>query len=236
VPQLIAIAELRPPYLPEYRAFYAYVIGAALLLAWRPRQLQFREAAVLAVFAALGARYLRLTPLVLLATAPMVAARLSALTARGIDSRAIVITAICAGLVLSRVPPRLLVTELSVGRTAVEPPQFFSPGAAAFIRDAGLEGPVFNSHNLGGWLAWTFHPRVRIFQDSRLQAYPPEHFRSIIAASRSHEAWDRLVEDVNWAVLSVPRPNQLSGHGRFPAPKWRTVYSDDAIEVIERSE
>lgn len=236
VPQLMAIAELRPPYFPEYRAFYAYVIGAALLLAWRPRQLPLREAAVLAVFAALGARYLRLTPLVLLATAPMVASRLSALTARGIDSRAIVITAVCAGLVLSRVPPRLLVTELAVGRTAVEPPQFFPPGAAAFIRDAGLEGPVFNSHNLGGWLAWTFHPQVRIFQDSRLQAYPPEHFRSIIAASRSQEDWDRLVEDVNWAVLSVPRPNQLSGHGRFPAPEWRTVYRDDAIEVIERSE
>jgi len=234
VPQLMAIAELRPPYLPEYRAFYAYAGICAILLLSQWRSLTAWETAVAVIFAVLGARYLRLTPLLLLATAPMVAARLARLADRGVDRRAVLITAACAAFVLSRVPPRLLVTELAAGREAVEPPQFFSPAAIAFIEGAELEGPVFNSHNLGGYLAWTMYPRVRIFQDSRLQAYPPEHFRAIIAASREQALWEALTADVGWAVLSVPRPNQLSGHGRFAEPEWRTVYRDGAIEVVIR--
>ena len=129
---------------------------------------------------------------------------------------------------------RLLATGFAVGADAVEPPQFFSRDAVAFVKRAGLEGPVFNSHNLGGYLAWTLYPQVRVFQDSRLQAYPPEHFRSIILASRSQQEWNVLVADVDWAVLSVPRPNQLSGDGRFPVEEWGTVFSDEAMEIVVR--
>jgi hypothetical protein len=235
VPRMLVIAELRPPYLPDYRAFWVYVAaGGLLLLLLQPRTLTLGEVIAATTFAAAGARYLRLTPLVLLATAPMLAARLPALAARGIDRRAIVITAACAAIFLSRIPVRLLATELRVGTMAVAPPQFFSSEAVAFIESAGLEGPVFNSPNLGGYLAWTLHPRVRIFQDSRLQAYPPEHFRSILLAWRDQRAWDSLVSDVEWAVLSVPRPSQLSGDGRFPSDAWGVVFEDRAMQIVVR--
>ena len=234
VPQFLAIAELRAPYLPEYRAFFVYVaLGASLLaIFWRTAHL--REVLVFIAFAVPGLLHLRLTPLVLLATAPAVAARLAALTARGLDSRAIVFTGILLALASSRIPLRLLVTELESGTSAVRPRQFFSAEAVAFISREGLEGNVFNSHNLGGLLAWELYPRVRVFQDSRLQAYPPEHFRSIILASGSQPDWTRLVADVDWAVISVPRPNQLSGHGRFPPTEWGSVYLDDATEIVVR--
>lgn len=234
VPQIMAIAELRPPYLPDYRAFYLYlaVLGVALL--WNPRRLQAREAAMAIVFGALGARYLRLTPLVVLATAPALAARLPSLTARGIDPRAVVVTAAVAALAVSRIPLGLLATGFGAGRHAVEPPQFFSAEAIGVIRRAGLEGPVFNSHNLGGYLAWTLYPDVRTFQDSRLQAYPPGHFTGIMQASGSQADWDALVAGVDWAVLSVPRPNQLSGAGRFPEEEWGTVFRDAAMEIVVR--
>jgi len=75
---------------------------------------------------------------------------------------------------------------------------------------------------------------VRIFQDSRLQAYPPEHFLSILVASRSQPDWDVLVADVDWAMLSLPRPNQLSGVGRFRSDEWQTIFSDGAVEILQR--
>ena len=234
VPRILSIAELRPPYLPDYRAFFVYGAIGALLLAWRWRRLTLRECLIAVTFAVLGARHLRLTPLLLLTTAPALAARLPALAARGIDRRAIVITAIVAALACSRIPLRLLISGLEAGTGAVQPRQFFSDGAVAYIRRAGLEGRAFNSHNLGGYLAWTLHPTVRVFQDSRLQAYPPEHFRSIIQASQSQADWNVLVADVDWAAVSVPRPNQLSGHGRFPASEWESVYRDEAIEIVRR--
>ena len=234
VPLMMAIAELRPPYLPEYRGFYAYlVLGAALLLA-QPRRLQLREVAAAVLFATLGLLHLRLTPLVVLATAPMLAVRLAAVTRLGIDPRAVLATAVAAALVLSRIPPPLLLTTWGFGRAGLEPQAFFSRDAMAFVRRAGLEGPAFNSHNLGGYLAWMAYPRVRVFQDSRLQAYPPDHFRSILEAAATQPEWDRLVEPVDWAILSVPRPNQLSGAGRFPREMWATVYRDEAVEIVAR--
>src|SRR4029450_11411623 len=133
-----------------------------------------------------------------------------------------------------RTPVPFLSPESPPAPGAVEPTQFFSPQALQFIQQKGLDGPVFNSHNLGGYLAWSLYPRVRIFQDSRLQAYPPEHFRRIIEASASQEAWNSLCAGGDWAVISVPRPNQLAGTGRFPVTEWASVYQDDAMEIVVR--
>ncbi len=234
VPQLLTIAELQPPPLAAYRAFYLYLALTVLLAAWHWKTVTLREFVSIVAFAALGLRYLRLTPLILLVTAPMVAARLSTLTPRRTARNALVFGALCVGLLVSRLPPSVFVTGLAVGRRAVEPEAFFSDGGIAFMRQAGLRGPVFNSHNLGGYLAWRLYPQVQIFQDSRLQTYPPEHFLSILVASRSQPDWDVLVADVDWAVLSLPRPNQLSGAGRFPQSDWDVVFRDEAVEIVVR--
>ena len=236
VPQILNIAELQPPPPVQYRAFYVYLAAAAALVIWRWRRVRPRhwELAAVVLFAALGLRYLRLTPLALLVSAPLVAARLASFSRRRYDARAFVFAAICVGLLVSRIPVRLLFTEIDAGASAVAPDAFFSAEAIAHVRREGLKGPVFNSHNLGGYLAWTTYPDVQIFQDSRLQAYPPEHFLSILVASRSQADWNVLVADADWAILSLPRPNQLSGVGMFPEAEWRTVFRDRALEIVVR--
>jgi hypothetical protein len=231
---VVAIAELLPPALPGYPAFYFYLVLTATLLVFNRRGFALSDAVGFAIFATFGLMHLRETPLVLCITAPAVAQRLAGLTARGLDYRAILVTSFCAALALSRIPPPVLLRAFAIGADAVEPPQFFSRGAIDFTNRAGLSGPVFNSVNLGGYIAWKMYPTARVFQDTRFQAYPPEHFRSIIAASASQDEWNRLVEGVDWAMVSVPRPNQLSGAGRFPVSEWRSVYQDDAIEIVVR--
>jgi hypothetical protein len=233
VPQLLNIAELRAPYLPDYRAFFVWLAltAVSMLAPWRAASLS--DFATAATFAALGVNFLRFTPLLFVVSAPVVAARAGWLIARGLDSRAAVAIAVAAGLTISRLPIAAFV-EPRLGTSAVAPPAFLSPGLPAFARLTGLGGPVFNSMNLGGHLAWTLYPDTKIFQDGRLQAVPPEHFRAIIDASRSQAAWDALVAGVDWAVLSNPRPNQLSGAGRFPRDRWATIYWDEAVEVLVR--
>jgi hypothetical protein len=233
---VVAIAELLPPSLPGYRAFYVYVALTGVLLILDRRRFALSDAVVFGVFAAFGVMHLRETPLVLLATAPLAAGRLAALTDRGLDYRAILVTSLCAALTLSRIPLPVLLRGFAAGAEAVEPPQFFSSAAMDFARRAGLKGPVFTSVNLGGYAAWKMYPGARIFQDTRFQAYPPDHFRTIMAASGSQDEWNRLVAGVDWAMVSVPRPNQLSGAGRFPGSEWRSVYQDDAIEIVVRRE
>lgn len=233
VPQVLSIAELQAPYLPNYRAFFAYLAVTTVLMLAQWRSIALWELAVAAVFAALGVKFLRFTPLLFLATAPMLAGRVERLLARGVDGRAVLATALAASLMISRQPIRAL-TRLHAGTRAVAPPVFFSPALPAFARSAGLRGPVFNSMNLGGYLAWELYPDTRIFQDGRLQAVPPEHFLAIMRASRSQAEWRALAAGVDWAVISLPRPNQLSGAGKFPVAEWATVFWDEAVEVLVR--
>lgn len=234
VPAILEIAELAPPYWPAYRGFFVFIAIAGVLLVSQPRRLTLWDTVLVVGAAALGLRFIRLTPLVALVAAPMVADRIGALIQRGLDARAVVATALALGIAASPVSVRHLVTDLDTGPRALEPPAVFSAGAIAFIRQERLEGPSFNSNNLGGYLIWNLYPAVRVFQDSRLQAYPPSHFAAILDAAGSQPAWNLLVANVDWAVLSLPRPNRLSGAGRFPNEEWATVYWDEAIEIVVR--
>jgi hypothetical protein len=233
VPEFLAIAELRPAYLPNYRAFFLYLGVCSVLLLWRARATAWWEVVVTIVFAALGVKYLRFTPLIFLVTAPLLAERLGWLMARGIDGRAIVVTMLAAGLVTAR-QPLAAFTRLEVGNRAVAPPEFFPPNFAQIAGNAGLHGPVFNSMNLGGFVAWELYPQAQIYQDTRLQAVPSQHFLSILKASRSPEEWEAMLRGIDWAVISLPRPNQLSGAGHFREPVWITVFEDQAVRIVVR--
>jgi hypothetical protein len=232
VPSVIRIAELQPPYLPNYAAFFVYLLAGAGVLAVRRRRLALWEPLVFVLFAWLALRHLRFTALFVCATAPMLAAHLAPL-GHG-RSRVMVAIALAVGLLLSRVPAASFVSQLAAGPDALAPREMIPVGAMEFSRAAGLAGPVFNSNNIGGYVAWARYPEVKVFQDSRLQSYPADHFRSIMTAYRSQPAWDELVSGVDWAVLSRPRPNELSGAGRFPRNAWATVYWDEAAEVLVR--
>ena len=234
VPSLLEVAELQPPYLPAYRAFYVYCGLWVVLLLSQPRELRLWEIVTGIVFASLGFRYLRLTPLVVFATAPMIASRVALFIAHGLDRRAVVVTALAAAAVVARIPVPTLLTTWRLGGDAAAPAAFFSTRAIEFARAEGLSGPLFNSNNLGGFLAWSLPPPAQIFQDSRLQAYPRAHLDAILRASRSQAEWDQLVAPVDWAMVSLARPVELSGTGRFPRTDWAIVFWDEAVEILVR--
>jgi hypothetical protein len=234
VPQFVNIAELLPPYLPLYRGFFVWSIGLALALVLQWRRVSVADLLILAPFAYLAFSHLRMTPLFFLVSAPSVARGIDDLQRFGIDRRAVATTAAAATIFLARVPITAMVGEVGTGRPALMPPEFFSEPAMQFARDHQLSGPVFTSMNLGGFVAWELYPSAQVFVDSRLQAYPPEHFRAIIEASKDQQLWDAITAGVDWAVVSRPRVNQLSGVGHFNPPEWRSVYRDPAVEIFVR--
>ncbi len=91
---------------------------------------------------------------------------------------------------------------------------------------------MFNSMNLGGYLDWELGGGT--FIDSRLQAAPRERFVALTEASGDPDKWKQLVKDVNWAVVSVARPSDISGVGKFNAPEWFPVFKDQAVEIFVR--
>ena len=234
VPDVIRIAELAPPYLPNYRGFFAWVILGGALIAIRWRSVTPAEAAAIVLFGLLGFRHLRLTPLLFLVSAPLVARCIDELLSSRVIRRGAAVAALAAAALFARVPIQDLVRNLDAAADALMPPAIFSRPAMEFARARGLEGPVFTSMNLGGFVTWELYPPALVFQDSRLQAYPGSHFRAIIDAAASPEAWAALTGCVDWAVLSLPRVNQLSGVGKFDPSEWGTAYRDDAVEIVVR--
>ena len=234
VPGIISIAELQPPYLPNYLPFFAWAALCLAAVAATRRSIRLFDALSVVIFAALGLRYLRLTPLLFLVSATLVARGLDVMLARETPRRIAATVAAAAVTIFAAVPFSGWRRDFAIGGTALEPRELFSPAAIAFTRDRGLRGPAFTSINLGGYVAWHRYPEARVFVDSRLQAYPPEHFRAIQDASFDFARWDQLTSGVDWAVLSVPRINPLSGAGRFDPSAWGTAYRDEAIEILVR--
>ena len=234
VPQLLNVAELQPPYLPNYRGYFAWTALTVGGCALRWRRISLFDAAAILLFSALGWRYLRLTPLLFFVAAPLVAQALDELDRILGRRRLVAVSMTVLALLLSRVPIPALIRGLQAGGDALEPGEVFSPAAMRFARERQLSGPAFTSINLGGYVAWHLYPTAQVFIDSRLQAYPPEHFLAVSRAANDHEAWDALTQGVDWAVLSVPRVNPFSGTGRFDERLWATAYRDRAIEILVR--
>lgn len=233
VPQVLRIAELQAPSPQTYPAFFLYLAVLAVALLIDRRRLRPTEVVTVVVFAALGLRYIRLMPMIVFVAAPILAARVDALIARGWDRRAVLVTSAALAIAMLPASPARMFRAFRVSAGVVEPPDVFSAPAIDYARAHGLAGPVFTSMNLGGWVAWHL-PDARVSLDSRLQAYPTAHITRVLNASSSPEQWRTLVRDVDWAVVSVARPNELSGVGQFNADEWASVFRDRAVEIFVR--
>ena len=232
VPSVLRIAELEPPTPETYPAFFAFLAVLVLALASLPRRVKAAEVAIAVVFGALGLRYIRFTPMLVFAAAPMLADRIQVWIDRGWDRRAVLATA--AAIVIATLPasPRRMIAAWRTGNAALAPPEYFSEDAIAFIRANGITSPMFNSMNLGGFLDWKLGGQT--FADSRLQAVPPEFLVALTDASADAEKWRALVKNVNWAVVSLAKPNDISGVGKFNAPDWFPVFQDRAVAIFAR--
>lgn len=232
VPSALRIAELEAPTLAAYPAFFAFLAVLAIALAAMPKRLRFADVAISVFFAALGLRYIRFMPMVVFATAPILADRIQAWIDRGWDRRAALATVAAVMVVTAPASPRTMLAAWRTGEDALAPKEYFSPDAVEFLRANNITAPVFNSMNLGGYLDWKLGGQT--FVDSRLQAAPHELFVALTDASADQAKWNALVKDVNWAVVSLARPSDISGVGKFTAPEWFSVFRDPAVEVFAR--
>ncbi|MEA2802344.1 MAG: hypothetical protein QOE49_2439 [Rhodospirillaceae bacterium] len=117
--------------------------------------------------------------------------------------------------------------------SAFKPPAEVMPAAAfAFVRDAKLEGPVFNDYDFGGAL---IQAGVPTFIDGRGELYGGDFIKHYVEALglRGEESLERVLDrhDIQWTFLRKDRPaNRLLEH----LPGWRRAYGDDAATIFVR--
>lgn len=235
VDDVLPVIEFARPTFAQEPAFFVLLPALLGLSLARAR----REPALLgctAVFGLLGFRGVRMVYEFELVAAPAAAAALALIASRASARTG----ALAAGLALllfaaSRQVPLAIDAQTLAPRWEEHA---LPVRAAAFLEREKVDGRGFNPFRDGGYLAYA-RPSVPVFLDGRVQAYPPQLYRELLAAETSGASFarDLRARGIEWA-LTLRADLALGGARRLDRPpasaEWALVYWDDVSEVLLR--
>lgn len=106
-------------------------------------------------------------------------------------------------------------------------------GAARFIKEKRVQGPIFNNYDVGGYLIYYLYPDYQVFVDNRPETYPVDFFADeYILPQEDPEAWDALTEKYEINVIVFYR-HDLTNWGqafliaRIQDENWIPVFVDN---------
>jgi hypothetical protein len=192
------------------------------------------------VLGLLGARRIRFVAEFALLAGPILAGALTELAARAARRVRIpaetVVVAIVATLAGFTLVPRIDAVRHG-GRFAdlgLEPDLI--PFAALDYADRNrLRDRMYNDLEVGSYLTWEGWPRHRVFQDPRINGYPPEFHAVLRRDDLSRAEWESLLarHDVRSALVTYPGLNPRAA--LFDPTRWALVYrAADGLVFVRR--
>lgn len=106
--------------------------------------------------------------------------------------------------------------------------------AVAFVTAARPAGPMFNSYNWGGYLAWKLYPDYPVFVDGRTDLYDNELLSEYLRTARGQVGYQAVLDRYGLNLVVIEPASLLAGQLRID-PGWTLAYSDEAAVVFERS-
>ena len=96
--------------------------------------------------------------------------------------------------------------------------------AIQFADDNGLRDHMYNDMEVGSYLTWQGWPRYRVFQDPRINGYPPSFHAQMRRDDLSRAEWQALLDGfgVDAALLTFPGQNPRAAY--FDPARWALVY------------
>lgn len=106
----------------------------------------------------------------------------------------------------------------------------------AFLRATPPPGRMLNVSNGAGDLVILDAPGIPVFVDSRLESYPVEFLREVMAAEKDDAALDALVEahGVQWILAEHFRPPLRARVVHLLGAGWAPVYVDSDYTILVR--
>jgi hypothetical protein len=246
-PMFQAIGELQPLVWSANlkNGLPIMMAGWPLLMLWRARRrgIDVAEIALGLFFTAVALGSQRFVATYALVAAPFLARDLDAFLGarrwRVAHAGAWTRAAACAALSVAISIPEWTRVELPLG-IGIEPASVPSR-ACDFIAAQGIRGRAFNESHLGGYLAYRFWPdRERLPWIGTQPEYASSKDRALyIAAYSDSNAWHELDGRYRFDYLVLER-DQSSGSQLLDFldldRSWVMVFTDDAAEVLVRSE
>jgi hypothetical protein len=114
-------------------------------------------------------------------------------------------------------------------------PTLVPANAIAFVNEHGLRDRMYNDMEVGSYLTWEGWPRHRVFQDPRINGYPPAFHAQMRRDDLTRAEWTALLAGFGVTTALVTD----SGRGAFFDPaRWALVYhaADGLVFVARRPE
>lgn len=107
---------------------------------------------------------------------------------------------------------------------------FKDPGmyAAEFISwcsDRGLNGPIFNEYNFGGYFIWRLYPKQKVFVDGRLLEYGIDFIKDAFSIENP-KVWNKLEGKYKFTVAVLNKSNKQAEKNLQNLRNWPIVYKD----------
>ncbi len=215
------------PLAPDSPAFWAWTLYAALLLAGLAGARRFRPLELLRVggLLALGFSAMRYPVVAALALAPL----LAELWAPRFAPRPF-LPWLLAGCIL--LGTGLRVRDARAGRLGIDP-DALPVAATRFLLESGVEGPLFNDYNFGGYLLWKAWPRFRVFVDGRMDVYRGAPLDDYLLALDAKPGWEEVLDRRGIRCVLVRTHRDLV-RALDAGPAWEAVYFDGIAAAFVR--
>lgn len=217
--------EYSPVSWSEFSPFILMLGWAVLLSVLRPRNIKIGEAVIVLALAVLAWRISRATGIFALACAPFIASLLKpgpgeAVWKTRIATASTVLAALFVGgyggwVKFVGTSPQAIGWRLD--------DQYLPAGAVRFIKENGVDGRLYNTGHIGGYLAFELFPQRRIFQYNHGQIFGDTY--RFIRSPGELARWD-----ITYAIVANPDELQVL----FPRTDWARIYRDPGAVLVAR--
>lgn len=242
VGEAVPLVEFRTALPHEQPIFYLLLVSSAAALIVNWKAVRPSDVLNVTIFGALGVYAIREIPSFAIIVSPFFASALSeawrhlqrvyALIGRvPSDVFAHSLVALLLGF-----PPLAHIAGGTGGRFRIGlgvAQGFFPEGASAFVERELPNERVFNDLASGGFLAWKWYPRRRIFIDGRTNAYP----RGLLAELYRYRVSTELIDSVTRrhgidAALLFFYKGENPFWKAFDPAKWAVVFAEESALVL----
>ena len=112
--------------------------------------------------------------------------------------------------------------------------------ALEFLLRENLQGPIFNTFDVGSYLIYALYPRERVYVDNRPEAYPATFFaEDYFPILVDDEKWRRSLDAHRFNAIVVNPSGRSAAAENFTVrrmldPDWAAVFFDKDILILAR--